>query len=186
MDNRTIRMITPFVMVRENPLASTASLREILKNGTHEVTVRSTMTIESRRGFMDRHNPFGKDYASPTGATLPDFDDPAVLDSLRRNNKVYLGSPYRVARVFGAAVPEQGRVLTFKRAVQVNADESVCTLKHVLRATDALAGLAAELKAAGIRLQVVEARASVREMLRAVGLDETLGGIDRVASNILE
>lgn len=96
MDTRTIRMIAPFVMVRENPLGSTASLREILKNGTHEVTVRSTMTIESRRGFMDRRNPFGKDYASPTGATLPDFDDPAVLDSLRRNNKVYLGSPYRV------------------------------------------------------------------------------------------
>lgn len=96
MDVRTIRMIAPFVMVRENPLGSTASIRQILKNGTHEITLRSTMNIESRRGFMDRPNIFGKPYAYPNGNALPDMDDPAVVDSLRRNNKVYLGSPYRV------------------------------------------------------------------------------------------
>ena len=96
MDVRTIRMILPFVEVRENPLGSTASLREILNKGTHEITVRSTMNIESRRGFMDRPSPFGKDFAYADGDPLPDFADPSVVDSLRRNNRVYLGSPFRV------------------------------------------------------------------------------------------
>jgi len=96
MDVRTIRMILPFVEVRENPLGSTASLREILNKGTHEITVRSTMNIESRRGFMDRPSPFGKDFAYADGDPLPDFADPNVVDSLRRNNRVYLGSPFRV------------------------------------------------------------------------------------------
>lgn len=64
----------------------------------------------------------------------------------------------------------------------------VCDLSaspHVdLQAADALEGLASELKAmgGGIKLQVVEARASVRDMLRAEGLDETLGGINRASS----
>jgi len=62
----------------------------------------------------------------------------------------------------------------------------VCDLSaspHVdLQATDALAGLADELRGMGIRLQVVEARASVRDMLRAEGLDDKLGGINRVSS----
>ena len=34
----------------------------------------------------------------------------------------------------------------------------------------------------GIRLQAVEARASVRDRLRAEGVDETLGGINRFTS----
>jgi MFS superfamily sulfate permease-like transporter len=46
----------------------------------------------------------------------------------------------------------------------------------------ALAGLADELTAAHIRLQVVEARSSVRERLRAEGVDEKLGGINRFTS----
>lgn len=95
-DVGTINLVRPFVTVRENPLASTASLKEILKRGSHEVTVRSTMNIESRRGFMDRPNAFGEDYHYPNGNPLPDFADDAVRDSLRRNNKVYLGSPFRV------------------------------------------------------------------------------------------
>lgn len=54
---------------------------------------------------------------------------------------------------------------------------------HVdLQATDALEALADELKAMGVRLQIVEARASVRDMLRAEGLDDKLGGINRVSS----
>lgn len=36
------------------------------------------------------------------------------------------------------------------------------------------------LKADGIRVQVVEARASVRDRLRAEGLEEKVGGIDRL------
>ena len=39
--------------------------------------------------------------------------------------------------------------------------------------------LADELKAAGVRLQVVEARSSVRDRLRAEAVDERLGGINR-------
>ncbi|MBL7950852.1 MAG: helix-hairpin-helix domain-containing protein [Flavobacteriales bacterium] len=96
MDARTIALIRPFVEVRENPLGSTASFREILKQGTNELTVRSTMTIESRRGFMDRSNPFGKNYVDPDGDALPDFANATTLDSLRRNNRLYLGSPFRV------------------------------------------------------------------------------------------
>ncbi|MFN3874907.1 MAG: hypothetical protein ACK4L7_03220 [Flavobacteriales bacterium] len=92
----TIRLIRPFVTVRDNPLATRASWREVLKQGGHELIARSTMTIESRRGFMDRRNPFGKDYSFPDGSPLPDFDAPGVRDSLRANSKVYLGSPFRL------------------------------------------------------------------------------------------
>jgi high affinity sulfate transporter 1 len=48
-----------------------------------------------------------------------------------------------------------------------------------LQSAHALASLADELKAAGIQVQVVEARSAVRERLRKEGLDERLGGIDR-------
>jgi high affinity sulfate transporter 1 len=51
-----------------------------------------------------------------------------------------------------------------------------------LQSAHTLAGLADELKAAGIRVQVVEARSSVRERLRAEGLDSRLGGINRFTS----
>ena len=95
-DPATIDLTRPFVTVRENPMRSTTSLKEILAQGSHEFTVRSTMNVESRKGFMDRKNPFGKDYYDPDGDPLPDFDDPNVNDSLRANSKVYLGSPFRV------------------------------------------------------------------------------------------
>jgi Helix-hairpin-helix motif len=95
-DVNTINLVRPFITVRENPLESTASLREMLKQGGHEVTVRSTMNIEERKGFMDRNNPFGREYYDPDGDPLPDFADDAVRDSLRDNSKVYLGSPYRI------------------------------------------------------------------------------------------
>jgi high affinity sulfate transporter 1 len=51
-----------------------------------------------------------------------------------------------------------------------------------LQSAHALAGLAGELSAAGIRVQVVEARSGVRERLRREGLDAQLGGIDRFTS----
>lgn len=95
-DMNTINMVRPFVTVRESQLGARASLKEILKQGGHEVTLRSTMNVESRRGFMDRRNFFGKDYTYPNGSALPDFGNPTVRDSLRDNGKVYLGSPFRV------------------------------------------------------------------------------------------
>ena len=59
----------------------------------------------------------------------------------------------------------------------------VCDLSaspHVdLQAAQVLGILADELAATSIRLQAVEARASVRDRLRAEGLEEKLGGIDR-------
>jgi high affinity sulfate transporter 1 len=62
----------------------------------------------------------------------------------------------------------------------------VCDLSsspHVdLQSAHVLAGLASDLAAAGIKLEVVEARASVRDRLRAEGFDEHLGGIDRYKS----
>lgn len=48
-----------------------------------------------------------------------------------------------------------------------------------LQSAQTLAVLAEELAARGIRLQVVEARSSVRDRLRLEGLDEKLGGINR-------
>lgn len=48
-----------------------------------------------------------------------------------------------------------------------------------LQSAHTLGGLAKELTAAGVRVQVVEARSAVRERLRREGLDAQLGGIDR-------
>ncbi len=48
-----------------------------------------------------------------------------------------------------------------------------------MQAAHALAGLAGELAAAGLRVRVVEARSSVRDRLRAEGVDERLGGVNR-------
>jgi len=48
-----------------------------------------------------------------------------------------------------------------------------------LQGAHTLAVLAEELTESGIRFQVVEARSSVRDRLRAEGLDEKLGGISR-------
>jgi high affinity sulfate transporter 1 len=54
---------------------------------------------------------------------------------------------------------------------------------HVdLQSAHALAGLADELTAVGVRLQVVEARASVRDRLRAEGVDTKLGKVNRFSS----
>jgi high affinity sulfate transporter 1 len=51
-----------------------------------------------------------------------------------------------------------------------------------LQSAHTLAGLADELRAEEIRVQIVEARSSVRERLRGEGLDARLGGIDRFTS----
>jgi len=51
-----------------------------------------------------------------------------------------------------------------------------------LQSSHSLAGLADELKSRGIRFQAVEARASVRDRLRAEGVDEKLGGVSRFTS----
>lgn len=51
-----------------------------------------------------------------------------------------------------------------------------------MQSAHALADLADELKTSGIRLHVVEARASVRDQLRVEGVDARLGGITRFAS----
>ena len=45
-----------------------------------------------------------------------------------------------------------------------------------------LARLADELQAAGVRLQVVEARSSARDRLRTDGVDVRLGGVSRFAA----
>jgi high affinity sulfate transporter 1 len=74
-------------------------------------------------------------------------------------------------------------ILARVRAESVPPKLVVCDLSaspHVdLQSAAALHTLADELSASGITLQVVEARASVRDRLRAEGLDEKLGGIDR-------
>jgi MFS superfamily sulfate permease-like transporter len=51
-----------------------------------------------------------------------------------------------------------------------------------LQSAHTLAGLADEITVSGIRFQVVETRSSVRDRLRAEGLDQRLGGINRFTS----
>ena len=95
-DARTIQLVLPFVTVRENDKRTQASLKEIMKNATHEVIVRSVLNVEERKGFMDRDNVLGSDYTDPDGDALPDFTDTQVADSLRNNGRVYLGSPVKL------------------------------------------------------------------------------------------
>jgi SulP family sulfate permease len=47
---------------------------------------------------------------------------------------------------------------------------------------EALKGLAAQLSRVGMRLRLVDARASVRDRLRAEGLEEAVGRVDRFTS----
>jgi MFS superfamily sulfate permease-like transporter len=51
-----------------------------------------------------------------------------------------------------------------------------------LQSAHALAGMADELTAKGIRFQAVEPRSSVRDRLRNEGVDDNLGGINRFTS----
>ena len=51
-----------------------------------------------------------------------------------------------------------------------------------LQSSDTLGALAVELAAAGVAMQAVEARAAVRDRLRADGLDSKLGGVNRFSS----
>lgn len=95
-DVRTIQLVLPFVRVSGNEQRTAASFKEIMKNGSHEVIVRSVLNVEERKGFMDRDNPIGQEYSDPDGEALPDFSDAQVVDSLRRNNRVYLGSPVKL------------------------------------------------------------------------------------------
>ena len=48
-----------------------------------------------------------------------------------------------------------------------------------LQSTQTLGLMVDELTGAGIRVQAVEARSSVRERLRSEGLDSKLGGVNR-------
>jgi DNA uptake protein ComE-like DNA-binding protein len=96
VDPRTIALIRPFVKVRDNINATHASLKEILKNGSHELMLRTQLNIEQRKGFLGHRNVFGLAYTDPDGGPLPDVSDARILDSLRLNNKVYLGSPYKL------------------------------------------------------------------------------------------
>lgn len=51
-----------------------------------------------------------------------------------------------------------------------------------MQSAHALADLADKLRAAGARFQVVEARSSVRDRLRSEGVDERLGGVNRLTT----
>lgn len=94
LDPLTLEMIRPFVTISGEGVTRTP-LKVMLAQGRHEVLMRAQINIEQRRGFLGR-DPFNKPYAYPSGAPLPDVDDPFVMDSLRRNNKVYLGSPWKL------------------------------------------------------------------------------------------
>ncbi len=94
LDLATLELIRPFVSLSGEGRSPT-SLRTMLQKGRHELLVRSQVNIEQKRGFLGR-DPFGRPYEYPNGGPLPDINDPAVMDSLRTNNKVYLGSPWKL------------------------------------------------------------------------------------------
>ena len=95
-DMATLRLIRPFVEVRESAASTHASLKEILKNGSHEWTTRSQINIEQRKGFLGSSDPFNKPYTDADGDELPNVNDPVVHDSLRANSKVYLAGPWKL------------------------------------------------------------------------------------------
>ena len=95
-DPQVIELIRPFVTVRERTSNTRTPLREVLRLADHEFIVRSITDVQQRRGYQDRDNLFGNSYMDPEGDPLPDVNDPQVVDSLRRDGKVYLGSPYKL------------------------------------------------------------------------------------------
>ncbi len=95
MDLATLELIRPFLTVSGEG-SSRTSLKEMLANGKSELLLRSQITTQQRRGFLGGSDPFNQPYHYPNGAPLPDVDNPQVLDSLRANSKVYLGSPWKV------------------------------------------------------------------------------------------
>ncbi len=94
LDLATLELVRPFVTISGEG-SSRTPLKVMLAKGKHEVLLRTQVNLEQRRGFLGR-DPFGMPYTYADGDPLPDVDDPAVMDSLRRNNKVYLGSPWKV------------------------------------------------------------------------------------------
>ncbi|QQS72732.1 MAG: helix-hairpin-helix domain-containing protein [Flavobacteriales bacterium] len=94
LDNATLEIMRPFVTVSGEG-SSRTSLKEMLANGKSEFLFRTQINIEQRKGFLGGGDPFNSPYRDPDGDPLPDVDDPHVLDSLRANNKVYLGSPWK-------------------------------------------------------------------------------------------
>ena len=64
--------------------------------------MRSIYGLEKRRASRENGG-LGRDYYDPDGDPLPDYDDPAVLDSLRRNNQLYLGPSYLYTRATASA-----------------------------------------------------------------------------------
>lgn len=93
-DLSTIALVRPFLTLHGEGL-SRPSWKQIWSEGDHEVLLRTQVNIEQRKGYMGGGDPFHRPYTDPDGEPLPDFDDPQVMDSLRRNNKVYLGSPWK-------------------------------------------------------------------------------------------
>ncbi|MGB3527430.1 MAG: helix-hairpin-helix domain-containing protein [Flavobacteriales bacterium] len=91
----TLELIRPFVTITGEGSSNTP-LKTMLANGRHEYLLRTQINIEQRRGFIGGGDPFNKPYYYPNGTPLPDTDDPAVMDSLRQNSKVYLGSPWKL------------------------------------------------------------------------------------------
>lgn len=94
LDLATVEEMRPFITVHAEG-SSRTPLRTMLANGGHEVLLRTQVGIQQRKGFLGGGDPFGSPWTDPDGDALPDVDDPHVLDSLRKNGKVYLGSPWK-------------------------------------------------------------------------------------------
>jgi MFS superfamily sulfate permease-like transporter len=97
---------------------------------------------------------------------------PGVLIFRPESNLIYFNVDHIrdliAARVQAEPVPPRMVIIDLSAAPYVD-----------LQSAYTLAGLADELTKSGLRVQVVEARSSVRESLRREGLDQRLGGINR-------
>jgi hypothetical protein len=94
LDLATLEALRPFVTVQAEG-SSRTPWRVMWANGNHEVLLRTQVSIQQRKGYLGGGDPFGSPWVDPDGDPLPDVGDPHVMDSLRSNGKVYLGSPWK-------------------------------------------------------------------------------------------
>jgi len=97
-DMNLIRLIEPFVKVGgDDYVIPHITFKEVMDNGKHEVWVRYKEDIEQRKGYRCQNHLWGSDYEyHDEGIEHDGCETPEGLDSLKKNSKVYLGSPVKL------------------------------------------------------------------------------------------
>ena len=146
-------------LLRGVMIGAAISLVQLIRRASHP-HVAFLGRIPGTRRFSDRQR-------HSTNELIP-----GVLIFRPESGLIYFNVDYVcdsiLDRVRAEATPPKLVVLDLSAAPRVD-----------LQSVHALAGLADEIRAQGIRFQAVEARSSVRDRLRNEGVDGKLGGIDR-------